>query len=64
MSRSVEGSTSLIPFVRRIEGVDQERFVRQLEAMLPAFIGLAFPSLPGKTGRDDPFAQVANTASP
>jgi hypothetical protein len=35
-----------------------------LEAMLPAFIGLAFPSLPGKMGHDDPFAREGNTASP
>jgi hypothetical protein len=61
---NVTDASRLIPSVRRIEGVDQERFVRQLEAMLPAFIGLAFPSLPGKKGHDDPFARVASTASP
>ena len=61
---NVTDASRFIPFAGRIEPVHQEQFVRQLEAMLPAFIGLAFPSLPGKMGHDDPFAQVANTASP
>ena len=61
---NVTDASRFIPFAGRIEPVHQEQFVRQLEAMLPAFIGLAFPSLPGKLGHDDPFARVANTASP
>ena len=61
---NVTDASRFIPFAGRIEPVHQEQFVRQLEAMLPAFIGLAFPSLPGKMGHDDPFARVANTASP
>jgi hypothetical protein len=61
---NVTDDSRFIPFVGRIEPVQHEQFVRQLEAMLPAFIGLAFPSLPGKLGHADPFARVANTASP
>jgi hypothetical protein len=59
----VTTASHLIPFAGRTEPVRQEEFVRQLEAMLPAFIGLAFPSLPGKMGHDDPFARAANTAT-
>ncbi len=61
---NVTDASHFIPFSRRTEPVHQEQFVRQLEAMLPAFVGLAFPSLPGKTGHDDPFARAANPASP
>jgi hypothetical protein len=61
---NVTDASRFIPFFRRTEPVHQEQFVRQLEAMLPAFIGQAFPSLPGKTGHDDPFARAANPASP
>jgi hypothetical protein len=60
---NVTDASRLIPFAGRIEPVHQEQFVRQLEAMLPAFIGLAFPSLPGKTGHQDPFARAANAAT-
>jgi hypothetical protein len=59
----VTDASRLIPFSGRIEPVHQEQFVRQLEAMLPAFIGLALPSLPGKMGHDDPFARAANAAT-
>ncbi len=45
------------PVAGRIEPVHQDQVVRQLEGMLPAFIGLAFPSLQGRSGRDDPFAR-------
>jgi hypothetical protein len=61
---NVTDASRLIPFAVRSEPVHQEQFVRQLEAMLPAFIGLAFPSLPRKMGHDDPFAREGNTASP
>jgi hypothetical protein len=61
---TVTDASHFIPYAGRIEPVRQEQFVRQLEAMLPAFIGLAFPSLPGKMGHDDPFARAASTASP
>jgi hypothetical protein len=61
---NVTVASRFIPFAGRIEPVQHEQFVRQLEAMLPAFIGRAFPSLPGKMGHDDPFARVASTASP
>ena len=50
-------ASRFIPFAGRFEPVQQDQFVRQLEEMLPAFIGLAFPSLPGKVGHDDPFAR-------
>jgi hypothetical protein len=60
----VTDASRFIPFAGRIEPVHHEQFVRQLEEMLPAFIGLAFPSLPGKMGHDDPLAGVANSASP
>jgi hypothetical protein len=62
-SNVTDASRSIL-FAGRTEPVHQEQFVRELQAMLPAFIGLAFPSLPGKMGHDDPFARVANTASP
>ncbi len=61
---NVTDASHFIPFAGQIEPVKQEQFVRQLEAMLPAFIGMAFPSLPGKLAHHDPFARVANTASP
>jgi hypothetical protein len=61
---NVTDASRFVPFAGRSEPVHQEQFVRQLEAMLPAFIGLAFPSLPGKMGHNDPFARVAKTASP
>jgi hypothetical protein len=61
---TVTDDSRLLPFAGRIELAHQEQFVRQLEAMLPAFVGLAFPSLPRKMGHDDPFARVANAASP
>jgi hypothetical protein len=60
----VTDASHFIPFDRQIEPLDQDRFVRQLEAMLPAFIGLAFPSLPGKKAQNDPFARAAGTPSP
>ena len=41
-----------------------DQFVSQLEEMLPVFIGLAFPSLQGRGGHDEPFARVTATASP
>jgi hypothetical protein len=61
---NVTAASRFVPFAGRSEPVHQDQFVRQLEAMLPAFIGLAFPSLPGKMGHNDPFARVAKTASP
>jgi hypothetical protein len=54
---NVTDDSRFIPYVGRFEPVHQEQFVRQLETMLPAFIGLAFPSLPGKMRHDDPFAR-------
>jgi hypothetical protein len=61
---NVTDASRFIPFAGRIEPVQHEQFVRQLEAMLPAFIGLAFPSLPGKADHADPFARAGDTASP
>jgi hypothetical protein len=61
---NVTDDSRIIPFGRPIEPVHQEQFIHQLEAMLPAFIKLAFPSLPRKTGPGDPFATVANPAKP
>ena len=60
----VTDASRLIPVAGRIEPVHHDQFVRQLEEMLPAFIGLAFPSLQGRVGHDDPFARVTATASP
>jgi hypothetical protein len=61
---NVTDASRFIPFAGRIEPIHQQPFVRQLEAMLPAFVGLAFPSLPGKLDHDDPFARVASATSP
>jgi hypothetical protein len=44
--------------------VEEDHFTGHLEQILPTFIGLAFPTLQGKAGHQDPFAQVAATASP
>jgi hypothetical protein len=55
----VTDASPFIPVVGRIEPVHQDQFVRQLEEMLPVFIGLAFPSLEGRAGHDDPFARAA-----
>lgn len=60
----VTDSSRLIPAAGRIERVHRDQFVRQLEEMLPVFIGLAFPSLQGRVGQDDPFSRVDATASP
>jgi hypothetical protein len=54
---NVTDDSRFILYAGRFEPVQQERFVGQLETMLPAFVGLAFPSLPGKMRHDDPFAR-------
>jgi hypothetical protein len=54
---NVTDDSRFILYAGRFEPVQQEQFVRQLETMLPAFVGLAFPSLPGKMRHDDPFAR-------
>ena len=53
----VTDASRFVPVAGRIEQDHQDKFIRQLEEMLPAFIGLAFPSLQGRVGRDDPFAR-------
>ena len=60
----VTNAPRFLHFVGQIEPVDRDQFVRQLEEMLPVFIGLAFPSLQDRVGHDDPFARVGATASP
>ena len=60
----VTDASRFIPLAGRIEPTHQQQFVRQLEAMLPAFIGLAFPSLPANMGHDEPFARVTSRALP
>ena len=57
-------ASRFMPVTGRIEPVHHDQFVSQLEEMLPVFIGLAFPSLPGRGGHDDPFARATATASP
>jgi hypothetical protein len=61
---AVTDASRFIPLAGRIEPTHQQQFVSQLEAMLPAFIGLAFPSSPAKMGHQDPFARVTSRASP
>jgi hypothetical protein len=61
---NVTDDSRLIRFAGRIERAHEEQFACQLEAILPEFIGLAFPSLPGKMRHDDPFARVASASSP
>jgi hypothetical protein len=53
----VTDESHFIPVAGGTEPVHQDEFVRQLEKMLPVFIGLALPSLQGRLGRDDPFAR-------
>ena len=57
-------ASRLISVTRQNEPVNRDQFVRQLEEMLPVFIGPAFPSLQDRVGHDDPFARVGATASP
>ncbi len=40
------------------EPMEHSQFVGQLEAILPTFIGLAFPSMPKWAGDGDPFARA------
>lgn len=59
----VTDAPRFFPVAGRIEPVQQDQFVGQLEEMLPAFIGLAFPTLQARVGRDDPFARGNAAAS-
>ena len=52
----VTDGSRLMSVARPIELLHQDQFVRQLEGMLPVFIGLAFPSLESRAGHGDPFA--------
>jgi hypothetical protein len=60
----VTDASRLISIAGGIESVHRDQFVRQLEEMLPVFIGLALPSLQGRLGHADPFARVTVTESP
>jgi hypothetical protein len=60
----VTDASRFIPVGRPIESVHPDQFVRQLEEMLPAFVGLAFPSLQSRVGHDDAFARLTATAAP
>ena len=59
----VTDASRLIPVTGQIEPVHHDQFVRQLEDMLPVFVGLALPSLHRGTGHDDPFDQKTAAAT-
>jgi hypothetical protein len=61
---AVTDASRFIPLAGRIEPTHQQEFVGQLATILPAFIGVAFPSLPAKMDHDDPFARLTSRTSP